>query len=183
MLYSYAYDLNDDGSGEPRTHARHQRRGSQARSRGISGRQRITRHLWPMCFGLFIATGYFFLGQQQVFPALLCSSIVLTVPAVTPVPLMIYWLFCAHYGKSSNIHPPPPPCLLEGVWPTPPEYPFSLWTAANEPGSRSVEPACPGYCGPGIRGNHTSLVSPSAAQFADRLRSVSFNAPVPGDAP
>jgi hypothetical protein len=33
--------------------------------RGISGRQRITRHLWRMCFGLFIATGSFFLGQQQ----------------------------------------------------------------------------------------------------------------------
>jgi hypothetical protein len=34
----------------------------------ISDRQRITRHLWRMCFGLFIATGSFFLGQQAVFP-------------------------------------------------------------------------------------------------------------------
>src|SRR5271155_5710231 len=38
---------------------------------GISGRQRVTRHLWRMCYGLFIATGSFFLGQQQVFPAFL----------------------------------------------------------------------------------------------------------------
>ena len=36
---------------------------------GISGSARIARHLWRMCFGLFIATGSFFLGQQQVFPA------------------------------------------------------------------------------------------------------------------
>jgi len=35
---------------------------------GISGAQRIARHLWRMCFGLFIASGSFFLGQQQVFP-------------------------------------------------------------------------------------------------------------------
>ena len=34
---------------------------------GISGTSRITRHLWRMCYGLFIATGSFFLGQQQVF--------------------------------------------------------------------------------------------------------------------
>jgi uncharacterized membrane protein len=46
---------------------------------GIAGRQRITRHLWRMCFGLFIATGSFFLGQQQVFPAFLRGSIFLTV--------------------------------------------------------------------------------------------------------
>jgi hypothetical protein len=35
------------------------------------------------------------------------------------------------------------------------------------------------YCGPSIRGNHMNLGSPSAARFADRLRSVFFNAPVP----
>jgi hypothetical protein len=53
---------------------------------GISGRQRITRHLWRMCYGLFIATGSFFLGQQQVFPAFLRGSIFLTLPALLPLP-------------------------------------------------------------------------------------------------
>jgi hypothetical protein len=53
-------------------------------SGGIAGRQRITRHLWRMCFGLFIATGSFFLGQQQVFPAFLRGSIFLTILAVLP---------------------------------------------------------------------------------------------------
>jgi len=36
---------------------------------GLPAKRRIARHLWLMCFGWFIATGSFFLGQQQVFPA------------------------------------------------------------------------------------------------------------------
>jgi hypothetical protein len=46
-----------------------------------------------MCFGLFIATGSFFLGQQQVFPAWLRKTNVLFVPALLPPALLIFWLF------------------------------------------------------------------------------------------
>jgi len=60
--------------------------------RGISGRRRIARHLWRMCFGWFIATGSFFLGQQQVFPAWLRGSPVLLVPALLPLVLLIFWM-------------------------------------------------------------------------------------------
>ena len=60
--------------------------------RGISGRRRIARHLWRMCFGWFIATGSFFLGQQQVFPAWLRGSPALLVPAVLPLVLLIFWM-------------------------------------------------------------------------------------------
>jgi hypothetical protein len=35
----------------------------------LLGAKRVVRHLWRMCFSFFIATGSFFLGQQQVFPA------------------------------------------------------------------------------------------------------------------
>jgi uncharacterized membrane protein len=72
---------------------------------GISGRQRITRHLWRMCFGLFIATGSFFLGQQQVFPVFLRGSIFLTVLAVLPFPVMIYWLLRVRFGKAYKMQP------------------------------------------------------------------------------
>src|SRR6202142_2279426 len=68
--------------------------------RGLAGRQRITRHLWRMCFGLFIATGSFFLGQQQVFPAFLRGSVFLTVLAGLPLPLLIYWLVRVRFGKA-----------------------------------------------------------------------------------
>ncbi len=73
----------------------------------ISGRPRITRHLWRMCFGLFIATGSFFLGQQQVFPAFMRGSIFLTVLALLPFPVMIYWLIRVRFSKAYSIRPPP----------------------------------------------------------------------------
>jgi uncharacterized membrane protein len=74
---------------------------------GISGRPRITRHLWRMCFGLFFATGSFFLGQQQVFPAFLRGSIFLTVLAVLPFPLMIYWLIRVRFRDAYEGQPSP----------------------------------------------------------------------------
>ena len=70
---------------------------------GISGRARITRHLWRMCFGLFIATGSFFLGQQQVFPAFQRGSVFLTVLAVLPFPLMIYWLIRVRFKNAYKL--------------------------------------------------------------------------------
>ncbi len=44
---------------------------------GISGTQRIARHLWRMCFALFIASASIFLARQQLFPALLRKTVVL----------------------------------------------------------------------------------------------------------
>jgi hypothetical protein len=61
--------------------------------RGISGAPRIARHLWRMCFALFFAAAFFFLGQQQVLPAFLRGSPVLFVPALAPLVLMIFWLW------------------------------------------------------------------------------------------
>jgi uncharacterized membrane protein len=79
---------------------------------GISGRQRITRHLWRMCYGLFIATGSFFLGQQQVFPASLRGSIFLTALALLPFPLMIYWLLHVRFSQAYRAGPPAMPTPL-----------------------------------------------------------------------
>jgi len=78
---------------------------------GISGRQRTTRHLWRMCYGLFIATGSFFLGQQQVFPAFLRGSIFLTLPALLPLPLLIYWFLRVRFSKAykNQLSPNPVP--------------------------------------------------------------------------
>ena len=65
-----------------------------------------------MCYGLFIiATGSFFLGQQQVFPAFLRGSIFLTLPALLPVPLLIYWFFRVRFSKAykNQLSPNPVP--------------------------------------------------------------------------
>jgi hypothetical protein len=60
---------------------------------GVFGAQRIVRHLWRMCFGLFIATGSFFLGQgSKVFPNWLLKTNVLFIPAILPLILLIFWV-------------------------------------------------------------------------------------------
>ena len=73
---------------------------------GVSGRRRVVRHLWRMCFGLFIATGSFFLGQPQVFPAALRGSIYLIVPAVLPLPLLIFWLIRVRFRGAYTMRLP-----------------------------------------------------------------------------
>jgi uncharacterized membrane protein len=59
---------------------------------GISGTPRLARHLWRMCFGLFIASGSFFLGQQQVFPLAIRKQYILAPLAMLPLILLIYWM-------------------------------------------------------------------------------------------
>ena len=59
---------------------------------GISGAQRIARHLWRMCFGLFVASGSFFLGRQRIFPEFVRKSNVLIFLTILPLILLIFWL-------------------------------------------------------------------------------------------
>jgi hypothetical protein len=59
---------------------------------GVSGATRLARHLWRMCFALFIAGGSIFLARQQLFPELMRKTGMLTVLTVFPLILMIYWL-------------------------------------------------------------------------------------------
>lgn len=59
---------------------------------GISGTQRIARHLWRMCFALFIASSSIFLARQHLFPALLRKTGALFLLSFLPLMLMIFWL-------------------------------------------------------------------------------------------
>jgi len=67
---------------------------------GVFGRQRIVRHLWRMCFSFFIATGSFFIGQPQVFPAFIRRTNLLFVPGILPLVLMIFWLIRVRFTKA-----------------------------------------------------------------------------------
>jgi hypothetical protein len=58
----------------------------------ISGVQRIARHLWRMCFALFIASASVFLARAQLFPAVLRKTGVLFLLSFLPLLLMIFWL-------------------------------------------------------------------------------------------
>ena len=62
------------------------------RRRGISGPQRIARHLWRMCFAFFIAAASIFLARQHLFPAIMRRTGVLTLLSVMPLLVMIFWL-------------------------------------------------------------------------------------------
>jgi hypothetical protein len=60
--------------------------------RGIAGTQRIARHLWRMCFALFIAAGSIFLARQHLFPAFMRKTGALYFLSFLPLLLMIFWL-------------------------------------------------------------------------------------------
>jgi len=72
---------------------------------GVLGVKRIGRHLWRMCFGLFIAAGSFFLGPSnrpfrllsavglgQHLPSALFSTSLYLFLSILPLALLIFWL-------------------------------------------------------------------------------------------
>jgi hypothetical protein len=90
---------------------------------GLFGAKRIARHLWRMCFGLFIAAGSFFLGPsnrplrllsavglgQHLSPALFGTGLYLIL-TILPLILLIFWIVRvrfpnAYQGQSVRLAP------------------------------------------------------------------------------
>lgn len=65
----------------------------------IAGAARIARHLWRMCFSLFIASGSFFLGQMQVMPLWLQDHPVLYVLALAPLAALAFYIVRVRIGR------------------------------------------------------------------------------------
>jgi uncharacterized membrane protein len=63
------------------------------RTGALRGAPRLVRHLWRMCFGLFVASGSFFLGQQRFIPRPVRIPGLLMVLAVLPLVALLYWLW------------------------------------------------------------------------------------------
>lgn len=63
------------------------------RAGGIRGARRLARHLWRMCYAMWIATGSFFLGQADEFPEALRVWPVLFTLAFLPLLAMAYWMW------------------------------------------------------------------------------------------
>lgn len=63
------------------------------RAGGLTGSRRLARHLWRMCFGLFIATGSFFLGQMKFVPERVRIAPLLLVLAFAPILFLFYWMW------------------------------------------------------------------------------------------
>ena len=85
---------------------------------GLFGAKRIARHLWRMCFGLFIAAGSFFMGPsnrplrllsavrlgQHLPPALFSTSLYLIL-TILPLVLLVFWLVRVRFTSAYNGRP------------------------------------------------------------------------------
>jgi len=70
------------------------------RAGGLRGAPRIARHLWRMCFALFIAALSFFLGQAKVIPEPIRIPALLALPVLAVLATMIYWLWRVRVRKT-----------------------------------------------------------------------------------
>jgi uncharacterized membrane protein len=82
---------------------------------GVLGAKRIARHLWRMCFGLFIAAGSFFLGPSnrprrllsevglgQHLPRALFSTGLYLILTLLPLILLIFWLIRIRFTSAAK---------------------------------------------------------------------------------
>ena len=69
------------------------------RSWRTQGGFRIKRHLWRMCFALFIATASFFLGPSQRLPAFLRGSPLRPIPVLIVLAAMFFWLARVSFAR------------------------------------------------------------------------------------
>lgn len=68
----------------------------------ISYRHKVTRHLWRMCMGFFIAAGSAFTGPgATAFPESVRNSGVLAAPELIIAVLMFYWLAKTLFTRSA----------------------------------------------------------------------------------
>lgn len=70
------------------------------RAGSIGGASRLTRHLWRMCFGLFIASGSFFLGQANFLPQPLRIPALLAALGIAPLLVLLYWVWRIRWRRS-----------------------------------------------------------------------------------
>ena len=61
--------------------------------RRLQGARRLARHLWRMCFALFIAALSFFIGQADELPEPLRIYPLLALPVLMVLVTMLYWLW------------------------------------------------------------------------------------------
>jgi len=69
------------------------------RSTKLTGAKRLARHLWRMCFALFIASASFFLGQSDKFPEALRVFPVLVSLSLAPLAILLYWLWRVRFRR------------------------------------------------------------------------------------
>ncbi|MBK8199935.1 MAG: hypothetical protein IPK75_16435 [Acidobacteria bacterium] len=69
----------------------------------IRGAARTARHLWRMCFSMFIASGSLFFGQPQVFPQWFHDTTLPLWLGVAPVLAMLAWLVIVRMPRRRRV--------------------------------------------------------------------------------
>lgn len=72
---------------------------------GLSGADRIARHVWRMSAALFVAMGSFFLGQQQVLPETVRGTFLPALPVLAVVGLGLFWFLRVRFSRTFNRGP------------------------------------------------------------------------------
>jgi len=73
------------------------------RSGSLQGPRRLARHLWRMCFALFIAALSFFIGQAKVLPKAIRIPGLLALPVLLVLITMFYWLWRVRRRRTSRV--------------------------------------------------------------------------------
>jgi cobalamin synthase len=60
----------------------------------------VARHLWRMCFALFVAALSFFIGQAKVIPKPIRIYPLLALPVPAVLVTMFYWLWRVRFRRS-----------------------------------------------------------------------------------
>ena len=70
------------------------------RAGGVEGTRRIARHLWRMCFAMWVAAASFFWGPPGRVPDIIYYPALLPIPVLAPIAVMAYWLWRIRVKKS-----------------------------------------------------------------------------------
>ena len=70
------------------------------RAGGIVGTRRIKRHLWRMCFAMWVAAASFFWGPPNRVPELIRIPALQAFAVLLPIFAMVYWLWRLRARKS-----------------------------------------------------------------------------------
>jgi uncharacterized membrane protein len=71
------------------------------RSGALTGAPRLKRHLWRMCFAMWVAAASFFWGPPNRVPDIIRIPALLPIPVLTPIAVMFYWLWKMRRRRSA----------------------------------------------------------------------------------
>ena len=70
------------------------------RAGGTQGPRRIARHLWRMCFAMWVAAASFFFGPPGRVPEVIRIPALLPILVLVPIVAMLYWLWRLRVRRS-----------------------------------------------------------------------------------